>query len=77
MSKMALLASDLSLAGLENLYGIPATVGGAVYMNAGAFSSQISDVLVSAELYDTYNSCFVTLSKEEMTIGIVSPSFNA
>ena len=38
-----------SLTGLEFAYGIPGTVGGAVYMNAGAYGSQVSAVLTSSE----------------------------
>ncbi len=38
--------------GLEFAYGIPATVGGAVYMNAGAYGSEISNVLVAVEYLD-------------------------
>ena len=34
---------DNGLSGLESLYGIPATIGGAVCMNAGAFNTQIFD----------------------------------
>lgn len=47
------LAYDLARAGLtggEFLAGIPATVGGAVYMNAGADGSEIKDILISAKL---------------------------
>lgn len=39
------LAERNSLSGLESLSGIPATVGGAVIMNAGAFNKSISDVI--------------------------------
>ncbi len=35
------------LSGLEFAYGIPGTVGGAVYMNAGAYGGEMKDVLVS------------------------------
>ena len=35
------------LTGLEFAYGIPGTVGGAVYMNAGAYGGEMKDVLVS------------------------------
>ena len=37
---------DKNLSGLEKLYGIPATVGGAVVMNAGAFNETISQKLI-------------------------------
>ncbi len=50
------LASDTgkkhALTGLEFAYGIPGTVGGAVYMNAGAYGGQMSDVVVETEYYD-------------------------
>ena len=34
------------MSGLEFAYGIPGTVGGAVYMNAGAYGGEMKDVLV-------------------------------
>lgn len=46
------LAADRSLSGLEFAYGIPGLVGGSVYMNAGAYGSQISAVL---EYSDAFN----------------------
>ena len=36
-----------SLTGLEFAYGIPGTVGGAVYMDAGAYGGEMKDVLAS------------------------------
>lgn len=48
---VALAAADAGLSGLEPLWGIPATVGGACYMNAGAYDGQTSDVLESIEAY--------------------------
>lgn len=42
-----------SLTGLEFAYGIPGSVGGAVYMNAGAYGGQMSDVIVETEYFDT------------------------
>ncbi|MFV0381255.1 MAG: UDP-N-acetylmuramate dehydrogenase [Breznakia sp.] len=40
------------LTGLEFAYGIPATVGGAVFMNAGAYGGEIKDVLYSCTYLD-------------------------
>lgn len=44
------------LSGLERLYGIPGTVGGAIAQNAGAFDASISDCLVSITLMDETGS---------------------
>lgn len=38
-------AREMGLSGLEFAYGIPASVGGAVYMNAGAYGGEVKDVL--------------------------------
>ncbi len=43
-------ARDASLTGLEFACGIPGSVGGAVYMNAGAYGGEVSDVLVSVDV---------------------------
>ncbi len=42
-----------SLSGLEFAYGIPGNVGGAVYMNAGAYGGEMKDVLVSVTHIDS------------------------
>ena len=49
---VALTARDHALEGLEFLSGIPGTIGGAIAMNAGAYGSDISQVLVSVEAVD-------------------------
>lgn len=54
LMKLAYRVSRLGLTGMEFATGIPATVGGAVYMNAGAYNSDISKILVSATIL-TYN----------------------
>ena len=51
-SSAARAAQRAGLTGLEFLSGIPGTVGGAVFMNAGAFGREIRDVLVKATLLD-------------------------
>lgn len=45
-------AQKESLAGLEFAFGIPGTVGGAVYMNAGAYGGEIKDVLTAVTFLD-------------------------
>lgn len=48
---VALAAADAELTGLEPLWGIPATVGGACHMNAGAYDACTADVLESVKVY--------------------------
>ena len=48
LSKLCTTALENGLAGLEFAYGIPGTVGGAVYMNAGAYGGETKDVCVEA-----------------------------
>lgn len=43
--KLCRFALEHSLSGLEFAYGIPGTVGGAIYMNAGAYGGEIKDVI--------------------------------
>lgn len=46
------VALENSLTGLEFAYGIPGSVGGAVFMNAGAYGGEMKDVLVSCRYID-------------------------
>lgn len=48
--KLSVLAAKAGLTGLEFAGGIPGSVGGAVYMNAGALGSDVSRIFKSAEL---------------------------
>lgn len=48
LSTVCLAARDASLTGLEFAWGIPGSVGGAVYMNAGAYGGEIKQCIVSA-----------------------------
>lgn len=52
ITQCALLAKDAGLSGLEFAYGIPGSVGGAVYMNAGAYGGEIKDIFSECVLYD-------------------------
>ena len=52
LASVCVHAQQTGLSGMENLFGIPGTVGGALYMNAGAYGSEMSDIVVSAEYID-------------------------
>lgn len=68
LQRLCLFARDNGLTGLEFAYGIPGTVGGAVYMNAGAYGGEMSQVVVSADCIARNGERF-TLSAEELALG--------
>ncbi len=67
LPKLAMIAKDKSLSGLEFAAGIPATLGGAVYMNAGAYGGDMKQVLVSAEMLNE-NGEVVTMFNEDLKL---------
>ena len=50
LSRLAVNAQRKGLSGLEFAYGIPGTLGGAVFMNAGAYGAGMKDVVVQTEV---------------------------
>ena len=52
LSRLAACAARDSLAGLEEISGIPGTLGGAVFMNAGAYGGEIKDVVKTVTYID-------------------------
>ncbi len=65
MTKAAVYAANLGLSGLEFAHGIPGTVGGGVFMNAGAYGGEICQVCESVEVMDKFGNIRI-LSNEEM-----------
>jgi len=63
--KLAIKTANLGLSGLEFASGIPATIGGAVYMNAGAYNSSMSDIITEVELLDD-NLNIINLKNEDL-----------
>ena len=64
LAKLCNICKDNSLSGLEGLFGIPASVGGAIFNNAGAYGSSISDHLESVLVYD--HSKVVNIDAKEL-----------
>ena len=52
MARAAVYAAGLGLSGMEFAHGIPGTVGGGVYMNAGAYGGELSGIIESVEVMD-------------------------
>lgn len=66
--KLCRFALEHSLSGLEFAYGIPGSVGGAVYMNAGAYDGEIKDVIKCCTSVNEKGE-LITLSNEKMQLG--------
>lgn len=58
-------AAQLSLSGLEFAYGIPGSVGGGTFMNAGAYGGEMKDVVTAVTAYDVDNDKIITLDNKE------------
>lgn len=65
MSRAAVFAAGLGLSGLEFAHGIPGSIGGGVYMNAGAYGGEICQVCTSVTVMDRTGTVR-TLSNDEM-----------
>lgn len=62
-------AAALGLGGLENLYGIPGTVGGAAVMNAGAYGVSFADAVTAVTVYDLWRGAIISLPFDRCAFG--------
>ena len=67
LTGLSAAATKTGVSGLEFAFGIPGTIGGAVYMNAGAYGSEISAVLTESTYLGSEE--FLTRSAEEHRFG--------
>lgn len=67
-------AADHSLTGMEGAWGIPGSVGGGLFMNAGAYDFEMKNVIVSADFLQE-DGTLVTLQKEEMDLSYRHSAF--
>lgn len=66
--KLAVIALREGLTGMEFASGIPGSVGGAVYMNAGAYDGQMKDVVTSVTVLDEAGNIRI-LGRDELDMG--------
>lgn len=69
MSTFARFLAENSLTGFEFASGIPGCLGGAVFMNAGAYGGEIKDVIVEAEAVSADGEREFTLTGEQLELG--------
>ncbi|MBQ8613541.1 MAG: UDP-N-acetylmuramate dehydrogenase [Ruminiclostridium sp.] len=67
LAKVCAFAKEHSLTGLEFAYGIPGSVGGALFMNAGAYGGEMKDVAESCD-YLNENLEIKNMTAEEMML---------
>ncbi|MBR2912632.1 MAG: UDP-N-acetylmuramate dehydrogenase [Oscillospiraceae bacterium] len=67
LGAVARIAAEHSLSGMECLAGIPGTVGGALYMNAGAYGGEMKDIVVSCA-YVSADGELCTMDAQEMDL---------
>ena len=70
---LSIEAMKKGLSGLEFASGIPGTIGGAIYMNAGAYKSSISEILKEVFVY--HDGSFSWIKKEDCDFGYRSSCF--
>ena len=66
ISRVAAASAEHGLSGFEELSGIPGRVGGAIYMNAGAYGREISDILSECTIYDVDSAEITVLSSDQL-----------
>ena len=77
-NKMMALATQFKnqeISGFEQLSGIPGTIGGAIYMNAGAYGKEMKDIVISTKCMNTEGE-IIELSNKEQKFEYRSSIFN-
>ncbi len=75
LSKTVMKTVTSGLSGMEDLAGIPGSIGGGVLMNAGAYGQTISDQLNSVTWYDIDRNQMHWTLKDELSFGYRTSSF--
>lgn len=75
ITALAAAAAKKSLGGLEFAYGIPGSLGGAIFMNAGAYGGEMKDVVKSVLAYDPVCGEVREYSNDECEFGYRTSRF--
>lgn len=75
LSAVCLAALEKSLSGMECLYGIPGSVGGALFMNAGAYGGEMKDIVKTARCLNERGE-IVTIPAAEMKLSYRHSAFS-
>lgn len=68
-ARLSYMAAQNGLSGLEFASGIPGSVGGAVFMNAGAYEGEFKNIVRSSSVFDKKNMEVLSLSTHQMEFG--------
>ncbi len=74
LASVCMKAYENCLTGLEFAYGIPGSIGGALYMNAGAYGGEMSQVVISANCIDSDGKQEI-IQLKDMNLGYRTSSF--
>ena len=66
LREISIFAMENSLSGLEFSHGIPGTLGGGLYMNAGAYDGELKDVVEYVDILDVSNNKILRLQNSEI-----------
>lgn len=69
LKDISLVAYDHALSGIETFFDVPASVGGAMIMNAGAYGDQIYDIVESVTVLNLERMQVESFSKSEINYG--------
>ena len=77
LMRLSLLAAGSGYADLAFACGIPGSLGGALYMNAGAYGGEMADVVESVEVYDLEYDKIKTYFNKELSFSYRKSRFQA
>lgn len=69
LSSVSAFMTEHSLTGFEFASGIPGSIGGAMFMNAGAYGGEMKDIVKSVKIMTADGSKIMNLTNAEMAFG--------